>query len=186
MNTGLLLIDIQNDYFPGGKYELFQAEKAAVQAKEMLTFFRKHKLPIFHVQHINKTPTATFFLPDSTGVNFHQSVFPQTGEIIIRKNTPDSFFKTILKPELEKKNIDHLAVCGMMTHMCVDTTVRAARNSGYTITLIEDACATKDLEWKQINIPAAIVQAAFMAALSDGFAKITTLAEWEEHASISV
>ena len=66
----------------------------------------------------------------------------------------------------------------MMTHMCVDTTVRAAKNLGYEITLLEDACATKELEWNHISVPAPVVQAVFMASLSNKFAEIVTVDQW--------
>ncbi len=98
---------------------------------------------------------------------------------MIEKHTPDSFYQTNLKSELDKKDIRHLVVCGMMTHMCVDTTVRATRSLGYDITLIEDACATRDLEWNNAVVPAPVVQAAFMASLSGSFAEITTADKWK-------
>ena len=177
-SIGLLLIDIQNDYFPNGKYELYQPESAANQAKNVLQIFREHGLPVFHVQHINPSPDAAFFVPNTEGVSIHKSVYPQTGEIVIEKHTPDSFYQTILKSELDKKDIRQLVVCGMMTQMCVDTTVRAAKNLGYEIILLEDACATKELEWKNISVPGPVVQAVFMASLSNKFAEILTVDQW--------
>ena len=178
MCLGLLLIDIQNDYFQGGKFELYQSEQAANQAKTMLQLFREHDLSVFHIQHINQSPNAAFFVPNTEGVNIYKSVCPQNGEIVIEKHTPDSFYQTTLKSELDKKSISHLVVCGMMTHMCVDTTVRAAVNLGYKITLIEDACATKELEWNNVMVPALIFQATFMASLNNKFAKILSVDKW--------
>lgn len=179
MNSGLLLIDIQNDYFPNGKFELYRAEEAANQAKKILQPFREQGLPVFHVRHINQSPAAAFFVQDTEGVQIYKSVCPQNSEAVIVKHTPDSFYQTNLKSELDKKDIRHLVVCGMMTHMCVDTTVRAARNFGYDITLIEDACATRDLEWNNAVVPAPVVQSAFMASLSGSFAEITTADKWK-------
>ena len=127
---------------------------------------------------MNEDPGAPLFVMNSTGADIHRSVYPQSGEMVIEKNTPDGFFETALKSELDKKEVDHLVVCGMMTHMCVDTTVRAARSLGYAITLIEDACATTDLEWGSVHIPASMVQAVFMASLSNSFAEIITADEW--------
>ena len=178
MSLGLLLIDIQNDYFQGGKFELYQSEQAANQAKKMLQLFRAHNLPVFHIQHINHSPNAPFFVSNTEGANIHKSVSPKNGEIVIEKHTPDSFYQTTLKSELDKKGINHLVVCGMMTHMCVDTTVRAAVSLGYKITLIEDACATRELEWNNIVVPAPIVQAAFMASLNNKFANILSVDKW--------
>ena len=178
MNIGLVLVDIQNDYFKGGKAELFQPEKAAYQAKKILSFFRSNNLPVFHVKHVNITKNAAFFIPETMGVDIYKDVYPQDGEAVIIKHTPDSFFETSLRSRLEDRNISHLVVCGMMTHMCIDTTVRSARNLDYSVTLIEDACTTMDLIWKDNKIPAVTVHETFMAALNGTFAEIQTADEW--------
>lgn len=70
----------------------------------------------------------------------------------------------------------------MMTHMCIDTTVRSARNHGYSVALIEDAVATRDLLWHGITVPADQVQYAYMAALNGTFAKVQKADAWiKEH-----
>jgi nicotinamidase-related amidase len=75
---------------------------------------------------------------------------------------------------LEADKITELVVCGMMTHMCIDTTVRAAKDHEIPVTLISDACATKDMLFEGTPVSAVQVQSAFMAALSGMFANITT------------
>ena len=117
VKIGLILIDIQNDYFRGGKHELFEPEQAALKAKKVLNFFREHQLPIYHVRHINTRPGASFFLPDTVGADFHETLQPLVGEEIIIKHRPDSFQETDLKEKLDLKNIDTLIICGMMTHI---------------------------------------------------------------------
>lgn len=77
MNNCLILVDLQNDYFPGGNMELVGIEKAAANAKILLNKFRKAKLPIIHVQHISARPGATFFLPETYGADINQLVTPQ-------------------------------------------------------------------------------------------------------------
>jgi nicotinamidase-related amidase len=143
VNTGLLLIDIQNDYFPGGKMELEGSEAAARQASELLRFFRQRSMPIFHIQHISRRPGATFFLPDTFGVQIHDSVKPWEGETLIRKHFPNSFRETNLLACLQSGNISRLVVAGMMTHMCVHAAVRAAADLGFNCRLVADACATR-------------------------------------------
>lgn len=172
MKTGLILVDIQNDYFKGGKHELINPEQAVMQAKKILTFFRGQGWPVFHVRHISINPGAGFFIPDTAGAEFYKETSPLDGEEIIIKHRPDSFFGTSLKEKLEGKGIDALVVCGMMTHMCIDTTVRAAGNYGYSVMLIEDACATRDLAWRGTIVPAEQVQNAYMAALDGSFANV--------------
>lgn len=95
MNTALLLIDIQNDYFPGGAWELSHADEAAAQARLALGRFREQHRPVFHVRHINTRPGAAFFLPDTPGSEIHGAVKPLDGEPVIIKHAPDAFSKRI-------------------------------------------------------------------------------------------
>lgn len=178
MHTALLLVDIQNDYFPGGTCELYQSGLAAEQAARALAFFREKRMPAFHVQHIALNPDATFFLPDTRGADIHASALPAPGEPVVVKHAPDSFLNTELLRLLEEKKIERLTVCGMMSHMCIDTTVRSAKRLGYAVTLLHDACATKDLVWNGSRIPAQTVHGAFMAALDGTFATVVTTNEF--------
>lgn len=178
MKKGLILVDIQNDYFKGGKHELTKPEQAAQQANKILTFFRQQGWPVFHVRHISTRPDADFFIPDTVGADFYKDTRPLEGEEIIIKNKPNSFTGTNLKEKLTENSIDSLVVCGMMTHMCIDTTVRAAADYGYPVILIEDACATGDLVWRGSAIPADRVHNAFMASLDGNFAGVMKAEEW--------
>ncbi len=182
MKYGLVLVDIQKDYFRDGKYELVHSEQAAIQASKILAFFRERNWPVFHVRHISVNPGAVFFLPGTVGAEFYKDCCPLEGEELIIKHRPDSFMGTKLNEKLKEKEVDALAVCGMMTHMCIDTTVRAAANYGFSSDLIEDACATRDLEWEDSTIAADQVQNAYMAALSGTFARIYKAEAWiKEH-----
>ncbi|MEO1815839.1 MAG: cysteine hydrolase family protein [Acetobacterium sp.] len=172
MKKALILIDIQNDYFPGGRFELNQPDAAAQNAKRVLAYFRKKELPVFHVQHINMNSGAPFFSADTAGVNINRLVSPFPGERVIVKNTPDSFFNTDLLPLLNELGIEQLVICGMMSHMCVDTTVRSAKRLGFAIELLSDACTTRDLLWENAPIPAELVHTTFMAALQNTFADV--------------
>ncbi len=172
MKSALLLIDIQNDYFPGGKNELFQPEQAAAKAQLLLEYFRKRGLPVFHVQHISVKSDSSFFLPETEGVKINSLVSPKSEEMVLVKHAPNAFLNTGLEQLLHAQNIERLVICGMMSHMCVDSTVRAAKDAGFSVLLPEDACTTKDLNWGGNPIPAPTVHQAFMAALSGSFAQI--------------
>ncbi|QZN75482.1 cysteine hydrolase family protein [Paenibacillus sp. DR312] len=167
MSTALIIVDIQNDYFPNGKMELSNPEKAASNAAKVLDWFRQnHKDNIFHVQHIASDPAIGFFLPDSEGVKIHEAVIPLENESIIKKHFPNSFLKTDLQSKLNEKEITKVVVVGMMTHMCIDATVRAAVDLGYETTLIEDACATRELSYQNKVVSAEQVHYAFVGALN--------------------
>jgi nicotinamidase-related amidase len=170
--TALLIIDIQNDYFENGTMTLAGSEKAGRNASLMLEKFRTAKLTVIHIQHIAIKPTATFFLPGTRGAEIHDHVKPATQEKVIIKHFPNSFRETELLGCLRKSEITDLVVCGMMTHMCIDASVRAAKDFGFNIVLIGDACATKDLELNGQLVKAADVQTSFLAALNQTYAKI--------------
>ena len=98
MKYGLVLIDIQNDYFSGGKMELVGMERAAENAETILRKIRQLRLPVFHFRHISTRPGATFFLPGTKGVEIHQSVSPLDGENVIEKIIPmDSGVRNFMK-----------------------------------------------------------------------------------------
>jgi len=179
MKTALVLIDIQNDYFPNGKMELKGGIEAALAARRVLTHFRDRKLPIVHIQHVSVQPGATFLRPDTEGAEIHESVSPLPDETVFLKNYPNAFRDTPLLAHLKKTDLNKLVICGMMTHMCVDSTVRAAFDYGFRSVLIGDACATRDLSYNDVKIPAEYVHAAFMAALSAVFAHVTTVEEFQ-------
>lgn len=177
MSQALVLIDIQNDYFAGGRMTLEGADEAAANAARLLERFRVRGLPIFHVQHISTRPNATFFLPGTAGVEFHAAVVPRAGETVIEKNFPNSFRATRLDTELRSRGITELVVAGMMTHMCIDTSVRAAFDLGFKVDLVFDACATRNLRFGDAEVAAAQVQASFIAALNGTFANARSTAQ---------
>ncbi|HLF72753.1 MAG TPA: cysteine hydrolase family protein [Anaerolineales bacterium] len=165
MKTALLLIDIQNDYFPGGKHPLVNPLEAAQNAYMILQCFREHGGHHVHIQHISNEPDATFFIPDERGTDIHDSVAHFEGEPIVYKHEPNAFLNTDLLELLQGWEIERVVITGMMTHMCVDATARAAADLGFQVIVAEDACATRDLQNGGTTIPAEHVHKAFLAAL---------------------
>jgi Amidases related to nicotinamidase len=178
MKEALLLIDIQNDYFPGGKMELVSMEEAAKKAGELLKAFRTADKPVFFIKHMSTRSDATFFIPGTQGTDIHSSVSPLPDETVIEKHFPNSFLQTELLSVLKESEVTDLIICGAMSHMCIDTTVRAAKELGFKCTLIADACATRNLKFGEEILPAQTVHASFMAALDGMFATIMTANEY--------
>lgn len=177
-NKALLIIDIQNDYFDGGANPLDRSMEASRNAARILEHFRNTDLTVVHIQHLSTRPGSTFFIPGTPGADIHPNVQPVDGEKVIQKNYPNSFRETGLLNYLADNNITDLIICGMMTHMCVDATVRAAKDYGFQITLIGNACATKQLSVNGNNVEAADVQTAFLAAMDYFYATVTTTGEY--------
>lgn len=178
MKSCLILVDLQNDYFPGGRMELVGSEAAAAKAQLLLSAFRKEELPVIHIQHLSLHSGATFFLPDTEGAKINPLVTPQKDEIVVAKNFPNSFRGTPLLEILKNEGIGNLVTCGAMSHMCIDATTRAAFDLGFHCTVVEDACATKDLNFRGRTIRAADVHASFMAALAAVYAKVVSTREF--------
>ena len=180
MKSALIIIDIQNDYFEGGSMSLVGSEKASENAKQILEQFRADSLPIVHIQHIATRPTAKFFLPETKGAEIHENVKPLGQEKVIVKHFPNSFRETELLGYLKNENITDLVICGMMTHMCIDATTRAAKDFGFNIILIGDACATKDQEINGQVVKAEEVQKSFLAALNYYYSSVKTTQQYLE------
>ena len=170
MKLALIIIDVQNDYFESGKMPLHNPLKALKNIERVLTKFREKGLPVFHIQHINE-PDDDFFQPNTDGAEIHSRLTPLSNEYHLIKHMPSSFLGTGLEKLLKEKGITDIVVCGMMSHMCVDTTVRACQDLGLNVVLLDDACATINLNYNGEVIPAETVHKTYMASLNGVFAK---------------
>ena len=177
VKTALLIIDIQNDYFKDGAMELLGAEEAAQNAARLIANFRMKQMPILFVQHI-ASEQASFFRPNTVGVEINNRISPNAEDSIFQKKYPNSLRETELLSYLKKYHIHKLEICGMMTHMCVDTTVRAAFDLGFENILIGDACATKDLEFGGQKVAAKEVQISYLAGIHGTFAQVISTEEY--------
>lgn len=127
--------------------------------------------PVIYIQHFNP-PDDTFFLEGTFGAEISDRIKPTDNDKVITKRYPNSFLETDLDEYLKSIGVTELIICGMMTHMCVDTTVRAAMDYGYSVRVVADACATMDLTINGETLPADMVQKVFIAALDGVFATI--------------
>ena len=177
MTQALVLIDLQNDYFPGGTMELVGAEPAVERAAALLEAFRQKGLPVFHVQHIATRDGATFFRPGTPGVEIHKAVAPASDERVVTKHFPNGFRETTLLEDLRGAGAAKLTFAGMMTHLCIDTTVRAAADLGFACSLAQDGCATRGLQFGGRPVEADKVQLAYLAGLNGSFASVRTAQE---------
>jgi nicotinamidase-related amidase len=178
MNTALLLIEFQNDYFPNGRMPLEKSTETCQKAQEALQVYRAKQLPVIHLQHLSTRPDAVHFLPCTKGVEISNLAQPLRSETVIKKHYPNCFKDTGLLNHLIKNNINHLVITGMMTHLAIDATVRAAYDLGFTCTVLHDACATKNLEFNNSLIPAQTVHHAFLAALQPMYANVISVKEF--------
>lgn len=166
MKQGLLVIDVQNDYFAGGKMVLKGADEALRNINLLEAQFSAAKLPIIYIQHIKHQKNADFFEQGTSGAELHAKLKVDDTSIIIVKHFPNSFLETTLAEVLKNDQIDQLVICGMMTHMCIRATTPVATDLGYHPILIADATATKDLSQDGLIISADQVQVDIISELS--------------------
>ncbi|NOQ25192.1 MAG: isochorismatase family protein [Bacteroidales bacterium] len=167
--TALIIIDIQNFYFPEGSVPLFEPEKAAENAKKLLTFFRDQNMTVIHVRHNT-----------NSGAEIHNLVSPKENEKVISKDKANAFVGTDLLEYLNYNKITNLILCGMQTHMCLEAATRAASDFGFNCTVIEDACATRDLKYGDTTVKAKDVHFSTLSTLNGTYAKILTRQEYFE------
>jgi nicotinamidase-related amidase len=168
----LIVVDIQNDYFPDGKWPLAGAEAAADNAARIIAAARTAGDLVVYIRHEFTGENAPFFEAGSEGAQIHPKVLNRPDEHVVVKNHVNSFRETDLKQVLDANGITEVVIVGSMSHMCVDGITRAASDFGYKVTVVHDACASRDLEFNGVRVPAAHVHAAFMAALGFAYATI--------------
>ena len=161
--TALLIVDIQEFYFPGGRMQLVNPELAGMNAGLLLDHFRSNDMPVYHVRH-NFEP----------GGDIHPYVKPQEGEPVISKDEVNAFNGTGLLQMMLRDSVEQLVICGMQTHMCVEAAVRAAHDLGFTCLVASDACATRTLQYQEHIISAANVHYSTLNTLQGAYARVLT------------
>ncbi len=174
----IIVVDLQNDYFPGGRFPLVGVNEAAANAARVIAAARAAGDLVVHIRHEFTAPDAPFFAPGSTGAEINPVVQNREGGPVIVKNFINSFRETALKSVLDAGDIEEVVIVGAMSHMCIDGITRAAVDFGYKAIVVHDACATRDLSFADVTVPAAQVHAAFMAALGFAYA---TMVSTDDH-----
>ncbi|CAF2052776.1 unnamed protein product [Rotaria magnacalcarata] len=174
----LLVVDIQNDYFPGGLWPLCDMDAAADKAARVLEAARTAGDLVVHIRHEFTTTDAPFFKSESVGAQIHPKAQNLKDEYVVVKRYTNSYRETNLKEILDRHGVKQVVICGAMSQNCIDAVTRASFDFGYECVVIHDACATRDLEFNGIPIPAKYVHAAFMAALQFAYAKTVSTDEY--------
>lgn len=175
--TALVIVDIQQFYFEGGLVPLTGSLEAAAQARKALEAFRARSLPVIHVRHVPRTVAIVDGEPADPQYRIRPEVQPAAGEKIISKRFANSFRDTDLLDTLRQKGVSRIVIVGMQTHMCVEAASRAATDLGFDVVVVHDACATRPLEFEGRTVPADMVHAAALAAITGTYGRVISLAE---------
>ncbi|MBO0213262.1 cysteine hydrolase [Vibrio sp. Vb2880] len=162
-HTALIVIDLQNDYFPAGAYPQYQAEQVLAHTLSAIDIAQQRGWPVVLMQHVGGAE-APFFKTGSDGVKLHSALLAQaSASVVVEKQHADSFLNTTLSDVLRAQNIRELVVCGMMTQNCVTHTALSPAASDYSVRVLSDACSAPD----------AMVHGIALRALSDRVPLIT-------------
>jgi nicotinamidase-related amidase len=161
--TALLIVDVQEFYFPGGRMQLENPEVAGMNAGLLLDHFRKNEMLVYHVRH-NFEP----------GGNIHPYVKPLEDEPVITKDQVNAFAGTGLLEMMQQDSVEQLVICGMQTHMCLEAAVRAAHDYGFSCLLASDACTTRSLQYEEHIISAKNVHYSTLSTLQGSYARVLT------------
>lgn len=143
----VIVVDLQKEYLPTGKLPVVGIEDAVASAAGVIAAARSNQEPVIFIRHEGADADSPIFTPGSENVEIIPAVLPREQEPVIVKHYPNSFRETGLKTMLDERGIDEVVVVGAMSQMCIDATVRAAADFGCALTVVEDACATRDLEF---------------------------------------
>lgn len=142
MKKALLVIDLQNDYFHGGKFPLWNTEVVLKNAEGAIARANAQGIPVIHIQHIARG-AAPFFNEGSPGAAIHPRILAAApGAPVVVKEFADGFEKTNLEKTLTQLGVTDLLVCGMMTHNCVTHTAISKAAEKYNVSVLGDCCTT--------------------------------------------
>ncbi len=170
----LIVVDLQNEYEAGGKLPLEKLDEAVANAKRILSAARDREELIVHIRHETPGSDDAPFAVGTSGTDIIAAVAPIERETTLTKHYPNAFRDTGLKVLLDEAGVEEVIVLGAMSHMCIDATARAAFDFGYAVTVVGDACATRALSIDGVEVPAAHVHAAFMAALAFAYGQVVS------------
>lgn len=141
MSTALIVVDIQNDYFPGGRFPLENSEQALASALEHIAQAKQAGHVVIGIRHT--APGDGPFLADgSVGAEFHPAIAAALeGCTVIEKHQADSFLGTSLGQTLAGANVAAIQLAGMMTQHCITHTALSPDAAGFDVAIIAAACA---------------------------------------------
>lgn len=142
MRKALVVIDIQNEYFPDGKFPLWNPEKALDTTLELINLAKKQNIPVVLIQHVLGEDAPLFTLGNSGAKTNQKILEAASGAPVINKQYADSFYKTDLESVLDKLGVEHIILCGMMTQNCVTHTALSKNAQKYKVSVVADACAS--------------------------------------------
>lgn len=177
MKSALLVIDVQNEYFTGARIVTYPPDTLENVLKAMRAAHEKN-VSVVLIQHASLNPQAPAFRKDSPGWELHPAIKALPHDVVIHKNLPGSFTKTILAEWLGARKIEKVTICGYMTQMCCDTTARQAFHRGYKVDFLSDAAGTLDQNNAAGSVSAETLHNTVLVVQHSMFSRVLKTADW--------
>lgn len=139
--VAILVIDMQVGLFTD-ETPRYDSEGVVERINALARAIRKNRGIVIFIQH--DSPPGETFEPESPGWQLLPSLDLQYGDMIINKNSCDSFYNTRLKKVLDQEKVDKLIITGCATDGCVDSTVRSALSHDFNVIVAADGHTTAD------------------------------------------
>lgn len=165
----LVVIDVQQGLFAEAQ-QPHAGEDLVARISGLIAKARAAGMPVVFVQHDGGPGDG--LAQGSPGFAFRAELTPQPGDPVVVKTNCSGFQGTDLEARLRDLGATRLIICGMQSEYCVDTTVRAAFERGFAVTLVADGHTTFDTP----VIPAHAIIAHHNRTLTS-FAKVQPMAK---------
>lgn len=144
---------------------------------QLIDAWRIADRPIIHVRHDSVLPGSNL-VPGQPGNRHRPGFEPQRDEPLVTKSVNSAFIGTDLDLRLRRLDAKHIVVFGLLTDMCVSTTIRMGANMGWDMILVPDACDCFALpDERGGTIPAEQIHAAHVATLAYEFCRTASVTE---------
>lgn len=180
MKRALLVIDVQNEYFPGGAMPITYPEDSLGRITDAMDGAAEAGVPIVLLQHESDAPDAKAFVKGSKGWQLKGEVDVRKRSAVIPKNLPGAFSGSQLEPWLRQNGVDTVVIAGYMTQMCCDTTAREAAQRGFGVEFLSDATGTLDQSNAAGQVNAADLHRAILVTQQSRFSKVLSTDAWIE------
>lgn len=174
----LLVIDVQNEYVTGNLLiEYPEIHTSLANVGRAMDAAKNADMPVIVVQQFAPVQSP-IFAEGSHGWELHEVVKSRSWQHKINKKLPSAFAGTDLADWLTQNQIDTLAVCGYMTHNCVDSTIKHAFHSGLQVEYLQDASGTLGYQNKAGHASAGEIHRSFSIVMQARFAAVMNTTEW--------
>ena len=183
--AALLVLDMQEYFLQGGSHAFIPSAPAIISGiGKLVAAFSNAGYPVFTTRHINTPEDAGMMakwwrdlINPQIAYSHYINTIKNQKSITINKPQYDAFLHTQLESQLHQQQIEQVVICGVMTHLCCETTARSAFMRGFEVFFTVDGTATYNEE----------LHRASLLTLSHGFAVPVLIGEllaaMESHAA---